>query len=98
MLFILNTEPSERTLVRWISTTALKGALGTGVRKMFTWAEAGRTVAGMLSRRNREKAARENRIYALHRPDWPIAYYGARQFLNIALRLTPMAQVALGTA
>jgi hypothetical protein len=68
-LFTLNAEPSGRTLVRWTSTTAVNGALGTGVRKMLTWAEAGRTVAGMLRRRNPEKAARENRIYALQRPD-----------------------------
>src|SRR5271155_265011 len=72
MLFRLNTEPLERIVARWTSTTALNGASGTGVRKMFACAEVRRTVAGMLRRRNPEKAARENCIRALHRADCPI--------------------------
>src|ERR1700679_218927 len=80
MLFRLNTEPSDRIIVRWTSTTALNGAFGTGVRKILVCAAAGRTVAGRVRRRSPEKAAKENRICALHRPNLRIGYSGAGSF------------------
>jgi hypothetical protein len=52
----LATEPSVCVHERLTSTTALKGALGTGVIKMF-WAEASGVAIAMA---NKTKAGREN--------------------------------------